>query len=346
MKRMLVLVAAAAAALLLSARDTKTPQDAYIAKYSGIAVAEMYRTGVPASITLAQGLLESGAGRSTLARDGNNHFGIKCHNNWKGRTIHADDDAKNECFRAYDDAEASFRDHSDFLRYRDRYKFLFDLETTDYKGWANGLKQAGYATDPSYAVKLIKYIEEFKLYEFDGMTVAEVYAEGSPDMLPLSEDAEYPAAIPESPLKIEEPKPWGGNEVAEEYSFSLSRRMYSRNGVPFIYAREGEDYASIAKDNHLFLKELLHFNDLASVEKLLPGEVVYLEKKKKMAAPGLEKHIVESSDETVRAIAQRYAVRVKDLLKLNGMNDESRLYEGDEILLRPLPPKKVQLHQK
>ena len=226
MKRMLVLVAAAAAALLLSARDTKTPQDAYIAKYSGIAVAEMYRTGVPASITLAQGLLESGAGRSTLAKDGNNHFGIKCHNNWKGRTIHADDDAKNECFRAYDDAEASFRDHSDFLRYRDRYKFLFDLETTDYKGWANGLKQAGYATDPSYAVKLIKYIEEFKLYEFDGMTVAEVYAEGSPDMLPLSEDAEYPAAIPESPLKIEEPKPWGGNEVAEEYSFSLSRRMY------------------------------------------------------------------------------------------------------------------------
>jgi uncharacterized FlgJ-related protein len=343
---MLLIVAAAAAALLLSARDTKTPQEEYIARYSGIAVAEMYRSGVPASITLAQGLLESGAGRSALAKDANNHFGIKCHNNWKGRTVRADDDAKNECFRAYDDVEDSFRDHSDFLRYRDRYKFLFDLQTTDYKAWANGLKQAGYATDPSYAVKLIKYIEEYKLYEFDGMTVSEVYAEGGAAVLPLTDAEEYPSEIPESPLKIEEPRPFGGNEVAEAYSFSLSRRMYSRNGVPFVYAREGETYASIAKDNKLFLKELLRFNDLSSVEKLLPGEVVYLERKKKMAAPGLEKHIVENADETVRSIAQRYAIRTKNLLKLNGMNPESRIYEGDEILLRPAPPKKVQLRQK
>ena len=340
------MLASAAAALLLSARDTKSPQEVYIAQYSGIAVAEMYRSGVPASITLAQGLLESGAGQSTLAKDGNNHFGIKCHNNWKGRTLLADDDKKNECFRAYDNAEESFRDHSDFLRFRDRYKFLFDLETTDYKGWAHGLKQAGYATDPSYAVKLIKYIEDFRLYDFDGKTVEQVYDEGGSSVLPLTAEEDYPSAIPESPLKIEEPQPYGGNEVAEEYTFSLSRRLYSRNGVPFIYAVDGETYASIAKDNKLFLKELLHFNDLKTVRPLRPGDVVYLAAKKKMAAPGLDKHIVESADETLHGIAQRYAVKEKFLLKLNDMNPESRIYEGDEILLRPAVPKKIALHKK
>ena len=127
-----------------------TPQQSYIEKYSSLAVEEMYRTGVPASITLAQGLLESGNGQSRLAVKGNNHFGIKCHNTWTGAKVYHDDDRKGECFRKYDSPEESFRDHSDFLRYRDRYKFLFDLELTDYRSWAYGLKTAGYATDPKY----------------------------------------------------------------------------------------------------------------------------------------------------------------------------------------------------
>ena len=133
----------------------------------------MYRTGVPASITLAQGIIESRSGQSALAVDGNNHFGIKCHNSWQGRTMLADDDRKNECFRAYDSAEESFRDHSDFLRYRDRYKFLFDYELTDYKSWAYGLKKAGYATDPSYPTKLIGVIERYQLYRYDKMKPGE-----------------------------------------------------------------------------------------------------------------------------------------------------------------------------
>ncbi|MBR1436565.1 MAG: glucosaminidase domain-containing protein, partial [Bacteroidales bacterium] len=130
-----------------------SPKEDYIRKYAAVAVSEMYRSGVPASITLAQGLLESNAGQSTLATKGNNHFGIKCHD-WKGKSMRQDDDAKNECFRVYDDPFASFRDHSDFLRYWDRYKFLFENRTTDYKAWANGLKKAGYATDPAYPSKL------------------------------------------------------------------------------------------------------------------------------------------------------------------------------------------------
>ena len=144
MKKIALLFAVLLPLLVLAGGDT--PQEKYIAKYSAIAVSEMQRSGVPASITLAQGLLESRYGQSRLAAQGNNHFGIKCHN-WKGRKMYEDDDAKGECFRVYRSAEESFRDHSDFLRYQDRYKGLFELDPADYKGWARGLKKAGYATD-------------------------------------------------------------------------------------------------------------------------------------------------------------------------------------------------------
>ncbi|NMC39473.1 MAG: glucosaminidase domain-containing protein, partial [Bacteroidales bacterium] len=139
----------------------------YIQSYKDLAVSEMKRTGVPASITLAQGMLESDYGRSTLARMANNHFGIKCHNDWKGQTVRQHDDRRNECFRKYRKVEDSFYDHSDFLRSGSRYSFLFDLDPRNYKAWAHGLKKAGYATNPDYANLLIKKIEENKLYLFD-----------------------------------------------------------------------------------------------------------------------------------------------------------------------------------
>ena len=155
------------ASAALHADEQKSPQEKYIERFASLAVEEMYRSGVPASITLAQGLLESRYGLSDLAAKGNNHFGIKCHNNWQGGRMYHDDDAKGECFRKYDSPEQSYRDHSDFLRYRDRYKFLFDYDVTDYKAWAHGLKKAGYATDPAYPSKLIRLIEEYKLHEYD-----------------------------------------------------------------------------------------------------------------------------------------------------------------------------------
>ncbi|MZP65514.1 MAG: hemagglutinin, partial [Bacteroidales bacterium] len=139
----------------------------YINQYRDIAISEMKRTGVPASITLAQGMVESDYGRSTLARLGNNHFGIKCHNGWKGQTMRKHDDRRNECFRKYNSALESYYDHSDFLRSGSRYAFLFDLDPLDYKAWARGLKKAGYATNPDYANMLIRKIEENRLYEFD-----------------------------------------------------------------------------------------------------------------------------------------------------------------------------------
>ena len=306
--------------ILLSAvaAYSDTPQQSYIKRYSSLAVQEMYRTGVPASITLAQGLLESGNGLSMLAVKGNNHFGIKCHNTWTGAKVYHDDDSKGECFRKYDSPEESFRDHSDFLRYRDRYKFLFDLELTDYMSWAYGLKTAGYATDPKYPEKLIRLIEEYRLYEYDTQKPEPVH--------------HVEPQVPVSPTVIEQVQPLSPRQ-RETFSFALSRQMYSLNGVPFVYASEGETYASIARANRLFLKELLKFNDLKEEKELVPGTVVYLQKKKKKAAAGLEKYVVEGSLD-LRSISQRFAVRLDKLCKLNDITPDHVLRDGDVLNLR------------
>lgn len=305
--------------LLLVAAD-RSPQQKYIDQYSQLAISEMERTGVPASITLAQGLVESRAGLSPLASQGNNHFGIKCHNDWKGRKMYADDDKAGECFRVYPTADKSFMDHSDFLRYRDRYKFLFELDKTDYKGWARGLKKAGYATDPAYANKLIKVIEDYELYRFD--VKAEV--------------------IPEAPLEIEAPKKyvppkeehWEKPEYREEHSFSLSRNVMTRNGVPFITAMKGETYSAIASAQGLFLKELLRYNDLKKEVRLEEGDVVFLQAKKNKAEKGLEKYIVDYDGEDLREISQRFGIKLSAIRKLNGYDENYVPREGDSILLR------------
>ena len=346
-----------------------TPQERYIQKWAPTAVREMYRSGVPASITLAQGLLESRYGLSSLASEGNNHFGIKCHKDWTGKTMRYDDDAKGECFRVYDSADESFQDHSDFLRYRDRYKSLFDLKTTDYKGWAYGLKKAGYATDPHYPAKLIKYIEDYRLYEYDSMTPDEsdrieeaaervaVSSSSNGDVKngkkassvkkenakkerksrkvrkKRSREEAVPDAIPASPLSLEEPKriDKAGLEV---FRFSLTREAYSRNGVPFITSVEGETYASIAQSNHLYLNELLRFNDLTRPEELLPGTVVYLQAKKSQSEKGLDKYIVGEDEESLRDICQRFAVKMSSVMKMNGFSAGYEPREGDTIVLR------------
>ena len=224
-------------------------------------------------------------------------------------------------------------DHSDFLRYRDRYKFLFDFKTTDYKSWAYGLKQAGYATDPSYAAKLIKCVEDYNLSRYDRMTVAEALAEGGREAeAPVTQDELE--GIPDSPLKIEAGEIFRG-KAGEEYRFSLSRTLYSRNGVPFVYAVEGETYATIAKSNHLLLREILKFNDLSHGGELHAGDVVYLEPKKNKTVRGLDKYIVGEEGETFHGICQRFAVKEKAIRKLNGLPANYQPKEGDELVLRP-----------
>ncbi len=297
----------------LQANSNPSHQARYIESYADIAVGEMRRSGIPASITLAQGLLESGCGRSELAVKGNNHFGIKCHKDWTGERIYFDDDEKGECFRKYETIEHSYRDHSDFLRFRDRYKFLFDLEPTDYKGWAHGLRKAGYATDPSYPSKLIRLIEEYELHKYDSM----------PSLTEL----------PESPNTLERDEPLNDRQ-RRTFHFALTRQMGVRNGVPFVVASEGETFESIAESYSLFHREILRFNDLDASCNLYPGTVVYIQKKKNKASRGLEKHVVEGDGETLWEISQRYAVKMKKLCKMNGMSPDRKLSDGDVILLR------------
>ncbi len=351
----------------------QAPQEQYIKKWAPTAVKEMYRSGVPASITLAQGLLESRWGQSALATEGNNHFGIKCHNDWKGKTMKVDDDAKGECFRVYDSAEESFQDHSDFLRYRDRYKFLFDLKPTDYKGWAYGLKKAGYATAPTYAESLIKYIEKYKLYEYDTLTAAEAEAlansyeesvdvkdSGSSVKPSKSSSGKVSGAkssraarraarrskkhsskteeidyghLPASPLSIEEPKKITSGRY-EEVQFSLHREAYSKNGVPFVTSIDGETYSSIAKSYDLTLREILRFNDLSGERELKPGTIVYLQAKKNRSEKGLDKYIVGSDGESLWGICQRFGVKMSSVCKMNGFDENYQPREGDTIVLR------------
>lgn len=292
------------AILLASAAN---PREEYIEKYSGVAVSEMERTGVPASITLAQGLLESAAGNSTLARKANNHFGIKCHNDWTGECFHQDDDEKNECFRSYPAAEQSFRDHSDFLRFRDRYSSLFDLDPGDYKGWAYGLKKAGYATDPKYAEKLISIIEEYELSRFDSFK-----------------------AVPEAPSALE--RVTIVSSINEEVSVSLRRPVYETNGVRYVLSMEGETYGKIARSYDLFKKEILRFNEADSDGELPAGTRVYIQKKKPRAARGLDKYVVDHDGETLSEISSRFAVSLKSLHNMNSLDDV--LKEGDTVKLR------------
>ena len=390
MKRRASFLAFAVSAVLLLISAADTPQQRYIDRWAATAVREMYRSGVPASITLAQGILESRSGLSALAAEGNNHFGIKCHKDWKGKTMRVDDDREGECFRVYDTAEESFRDHSDFLRYWDRYKFLFDFDTKDYESWAYGLKKAGYATDPSYPEKLIKIIEENGLSKYDSMTQAQASrASSSPSKAAsappktsdkasskssskASEKASakesraaakaakvskaderevaraarkaarrerlaamevIPDEIPEAPNALEEAV-LVTPAAAEEFHFSLTRPVYTRNGVPFVYSVEGESYSSIASSYNLFPKEILKINDMDAERILLPGTVVYIQQKKNQAEKGLDKYIVETDGENLRDICQRFAVRMSSVCKMNGFSAGHALREGDTIILR------------
>ncbi|MCQ2154170.1 MAG: glucosaminidase domain-containing protein [Bacteroidales bacterium] len=322
MKRLAFAIPLAAALLSLSGAEL-SDYEKYIEQYSPTAVSEMRRTGVPASITLAQGLIESGAGRSRMATVANNHFGIKCHNDWRGRRYYQDDDAKNECFRHYKNASESFKDHSDFLRYRDRYRFLFDLKPTDYKGWARGLKKAGYATDPKYADKLIATIEKYDLTRFDTNRPKDL---SSPDTEP------EPIAVPPSPSRIESED--NVEFDSEEFSVGLSRKLFKTNGAVYITGAEGDTYGSLARANDLFTSEILKFNDLDSDGAVPAGAKVYLQPKKQKAAKGLDKYIVEANGESLHDISQRFGVKLAALVKINGLQKSSTLGEGDTVLLR------------
>ena len=274
----------------------------YIDQYKDVAIEQMKKHRIPASITLAQGLFESGAGRSELARKGNNHFGIKCHG-WKGRTVHHDDDARNECFRAYDNAYESYEDHSRFLVSGKRYQGLFSLKTTDYKGWAHGLKAAGYATNPNYATKLIQIIELYKLYEYDHAKHYDRF------LASATKDRVGP----------------GG----------MIHPIYKFNNNYYLKARRGDTFMSIAKEVGISSRKLAKYNERDKRDDLVPGEIIYLQKKAKRAPKSYKGrlHYVRAG-ESMYSIAQLYNIRLKYLYKMNKLSPDYQLKVGDSLRLR------------
>ena len=271
MKKAAILMAAALALIVLKSGKA-SPQSEYIDRYGEVAVSEMLRSGIPASITLAQGLLESDCGRSHLAVSANNHFGIKCHSDWTGEKFFKDDDEKNECFRVYEKSEDSFRDHSDFLSGRDRYKSLFQLDRTDYKAWAKGLRKAGYATDPKYPEKLIRIIEEYGLSKFD--LVSE----------PSAEDSSAAPAVSADETPVREEAPGRDTLYRETHSFKADRLVLEEDGARYVIAFEGETYESLALKYRLFNSEIRRFNSAGKNDEPEAGDKVFISRHKKNRA--------------------------------------------------------------
>jgi hypothetical protein len=345
--------------------DKKTTED-YIASYKDEAMRNMQLSGVPASITLAQGILESGSGNSALAKEANNHFGIKCHKGWEGETYIMDDDEKNECFRKYENVLASYRDHALFLTSRERYRGLFDLEPTNYRGWAEGLKAAGYATNPNYAPLLIGLIERYELHQFDSLAlgihssqlVTKPEAEPTPSMVsapafpaePLVDEKRErkPAKVKPTRQTVLLPKE---KEMVDDLQTNQAEQVKSEtvvskssvgvkpvgtfyvNGLKVVYLQTGENLATIARNYEVSLKQIKRYNDISGSADITPGELVFLEPKRNAAAKGTYTHVVIEGDSWLQ-ISQQYGVALKWLLKRNSATIHTPLQVGATLLLR------------
>ncbi len=284
----------------------------YISMWKDVAIANMQEHGIPASITLAQAILESGDGNSRLARDANNHFGIKCHN-WQGKKVYHDDDKRNECFRKYRNASESFADHSEFLK-RQRYAFLFDYDVMDYKAWAHGLKKAGYATNPKYPQLLIRIIEENNLAAYD-----------------LQASTGGGAIAQKGAGKKSSTSVGSGDEIIYEVNAG-AKVLLSDNRIKYILASEEETAASLARKLNMGPWQLRRYNDLDRGDRIAKGERVYLQPKRNRASR-VSKHTVQPG-ETLRDVSQQYGVKIKRIRKKSGMDRNQEAKAGDVLILR------------
>lgn len=286
--------------------ESKITRSEYVEKWKKVAIDQMQQHDIPASITLAQGILESGSGNSELAVKGNNHFGIKCHG-WEGKQMFLDDDEKNECFRVYNHAKESYQDHSDFLKKYDRYKFLFTYEVTDYKSWAHGLKKAGYATNAKYPQLLIDIIEELNLDEFDRVNIPNTKK--------------------------------GHRLIAESNNTTNSLKAHQvfmhENKVKFVVAKNGDTFYKIAKEFGMNIKQLARYNDFSAEKDVLEeGDIIYIQPKKR-GNIFKNKEITVSSNMSVEELSQTTAVRAKSIRRLNDITgDNQQLSAGMKVTLR------------
>ncbi len=280
----------------------------YVRTYSVEARRQMDKHAIPASITLAQGLIETGAGTSTLAREHNNHFGIKCHTTWTGKRTYRRDDNPNDCFRSYPTAEASYQDHSLFLKGR-RYQRLFALRYDDYRGWAKGLQLCGYATNKGYANMLIKVIEDYELYSFDRGELPSWYGSAQPSRSQTKH-----------------------RSSGKSYDNPM-RPSYLSYGLLYVLADQNDSYERIAEDMGISAKKLAKYNDTPLDYPLNEGDVVYLEPKNKEATSRYSTYTVRIGD-SMHDISQRFGIRLERLYKLNDKDEDYIPEEGDVLRLR------------
>ncbi|MFC2152209.1 glucosaminidase domain-containing protein [Bacteroidota bacterium] len=286
----------------------------YINNYKDLAIKEMKRSGIPASITLAQGMLESDNGNSTLAQKANNHFGIKCHSGWSGGKVYHDDDKRNECFRKYRSVYESYIDHSNFIVKGTRYSFLFDFNPTDYKSWAKGLQKAGYATSRSYATLLIKIIEDSQLYVFD--------QGGS-----LSNSVSNDYALDSQQVVL--------GDVDNFKIYTEKHRVYTKNRIDYIIAKKGDTFKSITEELEMLPWELYKYNEIEGDTDLEEGQIIYIQPKRTKAAHGFDFHEVKEG-ETMYLISQMYGIKIKKLYEKNLMDDSTELTVGQKLWLRDI----------
>lgn len=283
------------------ANPAKISKQEYVSQWSSIAIDQMMEHNIPASITMAQGILESGNGNSDLAIKGNNHFGIKCHG-WTGKKMYKDDDAKNECFRVYKDGKESYEDHSKFLTSYDRYSFLFEFDAKDYKSWAKGLKQAGYATNPKYPDLLIGLIEDLELYKLDEVGQIEL-------IQPTIALVSY---------------------KTKEHNVQTHNR-----GVKYVVVEKGDTYYSIAQEFGLTLNQMYRFNSFEEKKDYLEaGDIVYVQRKK-LGNLFKKEEVTLEKDMTLKQISQQYAVSQSALKRMNGWSEEvTTISKGHKVTLQ------------
>ena len=303
---------------------------AYIARYKDLAIAEMQRTGIPAAITLAQGIHETEAGTSELVRKSNNHFGIKCKDDWRGPSVSHDDDARGECFRKYEVPEQSYRDHSDFLKTRSNYASLFRLDPTDYQAWANGLKKAGYATNPKYAQILIKLIQDYNLEEYTLVALGKIdqkdglvrnnkrLQDKNPNVITVASDQRAAEAKPEVVKAVS----MEANYPAGEFKINETRA---------IYVKSGTSYLDIAQRYEIPLAKLFEFNDMRAQEVTSTDRLVFIQRKRRTGDH--EFHVVQPR-ENLNSIAQMEAIRLESLLEYNNLGANMQPAAGETLYLR------------
>ncbi len=325
--------------------QTKPDIIKYIRQYKHIAIEEMVRTRIPASITLAQGILESGCGKSPLSTHANNHFGIKCKSDWTGKKYFQDDDEAQECFRVYEHAEASYVDHSDFLLTRYRYAPLFQLPADDYKSWAKGLKEVGYATNPNYAQLLISYIDNYNLHEYDQTGLREL--EKKELLLSHSENPKSPLPVVENRvneggLKTDETQVPNPNEAKPATN---GREEFLVNGLRTVRAIGNEDPLKIAFEYGIDYSFVMVHNDLSTGERFNDGENIFLQPKK---SAGETSTYTVKSGESMRDISQLQGIKLKDLYLHNQMKFNEQVYAGEVLYLqdrRPQPPRVMSYYE-